>query len=65
MAGVVKLQDIVDAVSMMFDEMKSFVDRDTGEVVTVSLDDLRAADNGGGNEIDEMTEEEELASSIM
>jgi len=55
----VNLQDIVDSLSMMFDEMQSFVDRDTGEVVTVSLDDLRAADGDGSeDEIDEMAEED-------
>src|SRR5580704_6034658 len=59
MAGVVNIQDIVDELSMMFDELKSFVNRDTGEVVTVSLDDLRVADGDGGeDEMDEMTEED-------
>jgi hypothetical protein len=36
MAGVVNLQDIVDELSMMFDENRSFVDRETGEVITAS-----------------------------
>ena len=44
MAGTVNLQDIVDELSTMFDENKSFVDRETGEVITVSLDDLHAAE---------------------
>lgn len=43
MAGVVNLQDIVDELSMMFDENRSFVDRETGEVIGVSLEDLGAA----------------------
>jgi hypothetical protein len=60
MAGVVNIQEIVDELSMMFDEMKAFVDRDTGAVVTVPLEDLRAPEEDGGeDETDEMTEAEE------
>jgi hypothetical protein len=59
MAGVVNLRDIVDELSMMFDEMKSFVNRDTGEVITVSCDELRDADEETGeDEMDEMTDAE-------
>ena len=40
--------------------MKSFVNRETGEVVTVSLDDLRAAEEDGGEDgMDGMTDGEE------
>lgn len=53
MAGVANLQDIVDAISMIFDEMKSFVDRETGKVITVSLDDLRAAEEVDEEDADE------------
>ena len=36
MPGTVRLNDIVDALEMQFDESSSFLDRDTGQVETVS-----------------------------
>jgi hypothetical protein len=39
MAGVVNLQEIVDELFVRFEENRSFVDRETGEVVMVAQDD--------------------------
>jgi hypothetical protein len=44
MPATVKLNEIVDALEMQFDESSSFVDLDTGEVHTVSLDLLSQAE---------------------
>lgn len=53
MAGVVNLQDIVDEISMMSDVMKSFVDRETGKVITVEIEELGAAEDGEEEDVDE------------
>jgi len=50
MPATVRLSDIVDALEMQFDESSSFLDRDTGQVETVSRDLLRAAEESGGGE---------------
>ena len=55
MAGVVNLQDIVDELSLMFEENRSFVDRETGEVVMVTRDDLRAVEDPGPHDDDDET----------
>lgn len=49
---------------MMFDGMKSFVDRETGEVITVSLDDLHAAEEEDEEEEDDEDEEDDPAVAI-
>jgi hypothetical protein len=46
MAGAVNLQDIVDDLSMMLDGIRSFVDRETGEVIPMAIADLGAAEDG-------------------
>jgi hypothetical protein len=47
MPATVRLNDIVDALEMQFDESSSFLDLDTGQVETVSHDLLRDAESGG------------------
>jgi len=47
MSATVRLQDIVDALEMQFDESSSFLDLDTGQVETVSHDLLREAEEPG------------------
>jgi hypothetical protein len=44
MPASVLLKDIVDALEMQFDESLSFLDLDTGQVETVSLELLSAAE---------------------
>ncbi len=44
MPATVRLKDIVDALQMQFDEMSSYVDTLTGKVHTVTLDEIRAAE---------------------
>jgi Uncharacterised protein family (UPF0158) len=44
MPATVRLNDIVDALEMQFDRSSSFLDRETGEVVTVSNDLLGDAE---------------------
>lgn len=44
MPATVRLKDIVDALEMQFDETLSFLDCDTGEVVTVSRSLLSEAE---------------------
>ena len=55
MAVTVVLEDIVEALEMQFEEMPSFVDLETGQVHTVSRDEVRAAeeDEEGDEEQDE------------
>jgi hypothetical protein len=53
MAGAVNLQDIVDDLSMMFDGIRSFVDRETGEVIQVAIEDLGAAEEGEEEDVDD------------
>jgi hypothetical protein len=50
MPASVRLDDIVDALEMQFDESSSFLDRDTGQVETVSHDLLREAEESGDDE---------------
>jgi hypothetical protein len=47
MPATVRLNDIVDALEMQFDECPSYLDVDTGHVVTVSEDLLREAEESG------------------
>jgi len=68
MSAIVRLQDIVDALEMQFDEFSSFLDRDTGQVETVSRDLLREAEEPGDEEPDPPDgedEEWELAKRIV
>jgi uncharacterized protein UPF0158 len=53
MARVVNLQDIVDELSIMSDVMKSFVDRETGEAITVEIEDLHDAEVVDDEDADE------------
>jgi len=50
MLATVRLNDIVDALEMQFDESSSFVDRDTGRVETVSHVLLCDAEESGDDE---------------
>src|SRR6266446_4720614 len=50
MPATVRLNDIVDALEMQFDESCSFLDRDTGQVETVSHVLLREAEESGDDE---------------
>jgi len=49
-ATPVKLNDIVDALEMQLDESSSFLDLDSGQVETVSIDLLRKAERSGDDE---------------
>jgi hypothetical protein len=46
MPATVRLSDIIDALEMQFDESSSFLDRDTGQVETVSEALLQEAEAG-------------------
>ena len=48
----VRLTEIVDALEMQFDESPSYLDLDTGQVVNVSEDLLREAEEPGDEEPD-------------
>ena len=50
MPAAVCLSDIVDALEMQFDESCSFLDRDTGQMETVSQVLLREAEESGDDE---------------
>jgi uncharacterized protein UPF0158 len=52
MPAAVRLSDIIDALEMQFDEFSSFLDRDTGQVVTVSDVLLQEAEAGDDEEPD-------------
>jgi len=53
MPATVLLKDIVDELEMLSDENPSFLDLETGEVFTISGDDLRAADDDEEEESDD------------
>ena len=50
MPPTVRLADIIEALELQFDESLSFLDRDTGQVETVSRDLLRKAEESGDDE---------------
>lgn len=50
--ATVHLNDVIDALEMQFDEDLSFFDIDAGQVVTVSEDLLREAEDGGDEQPD-------------
>ena len=50
MPATVRLSEIVDALEMQFDESSSFLDRDTGQVETVSDVLLGEAEDSGDDE---------------
>jgi hypothetical protein len=50
MPVTVRLNDIIDALEMQFDESSSFLDRDTGRLETVSHDLLLEAEESGEDE---------------
>ncbi len=58
MSATVRLKDIVDVLEMQFDEMPSFLDLDTGEVHTVSVDLIHEADASGDDEDTEDDDDE-------
>jgi hypothetical protein len=65
----IRLDDIVDALEMQFDESSSFLDLDTGQVETVSCDLLREAEESGDDEEPDLPEwqraEWEIAKRIV
>jgi hypothetical protein len=50
MSAKVRLNDIVDALEVQFEEFSSFLDQDTGQVETVSRDLLREAEKCSDDE---------------
>ncbi|MFS0615891.1 UPF0158 family protein [Lederbergia ruris] len=44
MKAKVNLRDIIDGMEMQFDEWNTYLNRSTGEVISVSQNDLRAAE---------------------
>jgi hypothetical protein len=59
MPVTVRLNDIVEALEMQFDESPSFLDRETGEVETISQDLLREAEDPDADEELDTTEEQD------
>jgi len=68
MPVTVRLNDIVDALEMLIDESPSYLDLDTGQVVSVSEDLLREAEEPGDEEpevLDWQKDEWETAKRIV
>ena len=69
MAATVRLDEIVDALGAQLDERPSFLDRETGEVETVSEDLLReteeSGDDGEPDLLEWQKEEWEIAKLIV
>jgi hypothetical protein len=68
MPAIVRLSDIIDVLEMQFDESSSFLDRDTGQVETVSDVLLQWAEAGDEEEPDLPTwqkQEWEIAKQIV
>jgi hypothetical protein len=66
MSATVRLNDIVEALEMQFDEFLSFLDLDTGKVETISKEALSEAEEPGDEDLDLPDDEEsELAKRIV
>ena len=69
MPATVRLNDIIDALEMQFDESSAFLDLDTGRVETVSHDLLREAEESGDDEAPDLPawqeQEWEIAKRIV
>jgi hypothetical protein len=67
MPATVRLNDIIEALEMQFDEFLSFLDLDTGKVETVSQEALSEAEEPTGDEDLDLPddEESELAKRIV
>ena len=52
MPTTLHLNDIIDVLEMQFDDFSSFLDRETGQVATVSHFLLREAENSGDEKLD-------------
>ncbi|NJP11826.1 MAG: hypothetical protein HC866_22085 [Leptolyngbyaceae cyanobacterium RU_5_1] len=46
MAPVVKLRDVVDEMDTLNDELRAYLNKQTGELITVSSEELQAAEAG-------------------
>jgi hypothetical protein len=46
----VKIKDLIDEMDMQFDESKKYLNKDTGEIVTASTDDLSIAEDSEEDE---------------
>ncbi len=58
MPATAKLSDIVDALEMLFDEVPSFFDRETGKVETISREFLREAEASDEEDGDDEDDED-------
>jgi hypothetical protein len=68
MPATARLNDIVEALEIQFDESLSFLDRDTGRVETVSKELMSEAEEPGDEDLDppeSQDEEWELAKQIV
>ena len=69
MPATVRLSDIVDALEIQFDESSSFLDLDSGQVETVSVDLLREAEESDDDEAPDLPDwqqqEWEIAKRIV
>jgi uncharacterized protein UPF0158 len=68
MPTTLHLNDIIDVLEMQFDDFSSFLDRETGQVATVSHFLLREAENSGDEKLDLPTWQEqewEIAKRII
>jgi hypothetical protein len=66
MSATVHLNDIVEALEIQLDESSSYLDRDTGQVETISHDLLRRAEAGEEPDLSEWQEDEwEVAKQVV
>ena len=66
MSKSVKLRDIIDGMEFQSDEMSSYLNKETGEVVSVTEDELCAADDPSEEDSFDLDEKQlEIASDIL
>jgi len=53
----IKLSDILEHLELMFDEMHAFLDTQTGEVFSLTTDDIRAAESADWDDEDDFDDE--------
>lgn len=61
MPATAKLNDIIEALEIQFDETPCFFDRETGKVETISVNLLREAEESDEDEDDHESQDEEWA----
>jgi hypothetical protein len=56
MPTVISLKEVVDAISFLSDDVSSYLDPDTGKIITISEDERRLVEEGEKDELENLPE---------